>query len=44
MDRSSHKDGRRLAIGNDRRKEEEGGRRKEGKEDESKVRELERAE
>ena len=28
MDRSPHKEGRRLAIGNDRRKEE-GGRRKE---------------
>ena len=44
MDRSQHKEGRRLAIGNDRRKEEEGRRRREGKEDESKVRELERAE
>ena len=30
MDRSPHKEGKRLAIGNDRRKEE-GGRRKEGK-------------
>ena len=30
MDRSPHKEGRRLAIGNDRRKEE-GGRRKEEK-------------
>ena len=44
VDRSSHKEGRRLAIGNDRRKEEEGRRRREGKEDESKVRELDRAE
>ena len=44
MDRSPHKEGKRLAMGNDRRKEEEGRRRREGKEDESKVRELERAE